>query len=341
MVAGVLGGLVIVSACSPVNAGTPDLVPDDAGIGPLWALQHQIRAILWPQFAPDATPQERQAHADQFNRAQQEYIAACMAEQGFTYIPFLGGGGTITITEDPATVARDTREFAELYGFGIGAEINDYGELWGFGSAQSADDPNIALTAQMSQGELAAWWDALQGQGRIVDGVLDLTVPGCRDAAYREYTPSDEFDALQQEIATFFQPFFAGTLPELAMLNQDWAACMLDAGFPDAQTPDLLQQGLQDEYRVITGWTFDIAGGGSWRSPADDHQTDPAQRAAFIEREVAAAVANYDCLEQVDFDQRHQQIDFALQNEFVNLHRSELEAWLEYAQQFDARRWQP
>ena len=107
---------------------------------------------------------------------------------------------------------------------------------------------------------------------------------------------------------------------------------MIDAGFPSAQSPTLLQRSIGEEFALLRGQTVEA----DRAILGIPEPLDAQQASAFMDREIAAALADYDCRTQVSYQQRHQQIDFAFQQEFVNQHRNELEAWVEHAESLRA-----
>ena len=319
---------LMLAACVPAGSAglttsAPALVPDDAGVGPLQSYWQRINSWHF-----QGTMEERQAMFDAEYRAREEYIAACMASQGFVYTPDPGARITLTMVADPVTVDRNSREFAELYGFGIGTEVRPehFGEVWTGGRSDIA----FELMAGMSEAEAAAFGAALWGTGRQVDGVWDWMLPGCMDAAWALFQPDAEFDAIRTEMDNTFAFIGSESTPDFVTLNSEWSTCMIDAGFPDAQTPAALERSFLVDFNVVKGCT--PTGEGSWECRTD-YQPDPVQHQLFNEREIAAAVANYDCREEVDFDRRHRQLGFALEQEFVNQHRNELEAAARHAEQ--------
>jgi hypothetical protein len=66
------------------------------------------------------------------------------------------------------------------------------------------------------------------------------------------------------------------------------------------------------------------------RWEASGQVADIQKQLAFTDREIAMAIADYDCRQSVSYEQRHNEIDFALQQAFVTQHRDELDAWVEY-----------
>lgn len=97
-------------------------------------------------------------------------------------------------------------------------------------------------------------------------------------------------------------------------LDRVWSRCMADAGF-DATSPAHARRGVQE---AMTAWHAQSC------TPPDDVD----QRAA-AERELAAA--DRDCQDATDYQEQYWGIANALQQEYVDNHRDDLDAWLEAA----------
>jgi len=376
-----IGICVLLAACSPAveddsgspttpSAGSPSQ-PGQPGqtvapnaepefvappLGPLDEVMTQIWGPLWG--ATD-NPQAAQEQLERDHRAQQEYIAACMAEQGFTYYPAVATMPTVLWNPGPTP---GSREFAQQFGLGISADPWDLPGAQGQGSGQSPAEANAEILAVMSEAELAAWWEAFSGawvvwvmDGRIGDEP-DNEDLGCSGRAQRMTLPPQdvaEFGAIEAEVARFGDSL--AIHPAIIALNTEWAVCLANVGYPGFANPDQLRAGLLTEWRVINDllmaddaarlallqdWNWDAAPAGppGWTTDADsqgywlDTDLDTAAAiATFRDREFALALADVDCRESVDFDARRRDIVFGLQQEFVAANRNELDAWIEYA----------
>ncbi|MCL1800928.1 MAG: hypothetical protein FWG25_06155, partial [Promicromonosporaceae bacterium] len=73
-------------------------------------------------------------------------------------------------------------------------------------------------------------------------------------------------------------------------LNTGWTACMVDSGFPGFTDPREVASELWQEW-----WEFDIVDGTSGR--ASREQID-----AFTAREIAVALADWDCRDLLNYD---------------------------------------
>lgn len=281
-------------------APTPDATNPAPRPGPLD--EFAIRA--WGTWV-DGDPDSLLELARREHRIQEEYTAACMAEQGFTYLPELAVDISVITVEGPAI---GSREFAELFGFGI---VN-FGGADQFTRTSLSEFPNQELLAEASEMERQAWWLALLGEGANDEG-------GCRIRAFHslEHIPDPQFAALEDEILRF--PASVDIAPEMMALAQEWTVCLANLGLSGYRNRNHLRDSLWDEFTEISDW--DGAG-------APDAQVV----AAFRDRELVAAIADIDCREQLDFDNRQIEINHQLQQEFVNRNRNELEAWATFAE---------
>ena len=287
---------------------------------------------------------ETQARMDQEGLAMEEMIAACMAEQGFTYYIPEHPGGIIGYSPRPDDWPDpDSREWLERYGFSISTDP------WAGQVAAPVDIPetidrNQEMLATMSEAEQTAWHEALMGveiysQGGFEDpeagSMIDPEHPGCYMQAWNTLNPAtpDQFAALETEMRNAFASFRND--PRLTELGRAYSACLADLGHPGFADLDAVVQSLSDEWYGILGgaeidaivenWDYELYPDGP--PPSDLPQPDPAAAAAFTEREISLALANYDCRISIRADQVEREISHDIQQRFVDQHESELEAW--------------
>jgi len=283
-----------------------------------------------------------QEQSDAEHRAIEELVAACMAEQGFTYYPSDAFAPTLVEREPPAL---SEREFAQLYGFGISV-LPPVGSGQGFISAVGIPrgvDPNRALRDAMSDAEHAAWTVALWGEevprtsqhfiiARPTPGLRRVgEVRGCLGEAWDQWLPVEdlEFAAIEAEVVRFTDSLPVD--PLMLALNREWATCMAGEGFPNLLSPFELRAALRTEWgeiqnselamELFEGWDFEADPGG----PPDVR--DVEAEGPFREREFALALADVDCRASLDFDSRQIEIGLELQQQFVAANRDELAAW--------------
>ena len=327
--------VVVLGACSPAS-------DTDAAGGSAWApgpLEELMAAVRGPTLHPGATQQEAEAHVAALLRHQEGIIAACMAEQGFDYVPnvpdfgvVLGGAGTVT----PSGVAYGSRDFAQRYGFGISTA--DLLAATTAAPATPRPDPNAERVAAMSAAEREAWDLALWGDRAARGEEHNPLESGCWGYAQHltwetSAGAGDEFAALAAEVEGH-QDRVASD-PRAIELDAEWASCMSDAGHPGLLRPrgeGSVSRALWDEWDLLNGGgvAADVVRDWDWEAHPDGPEglfPGAAAVAEFTEREIALAVADFDCRARTGFEARRTAIDHDLQQQFVDRHGAELEAW--------------
>ena len=281
----------------------------------------------------------------------EEITAACMAEQGFDYVPTdwraragAEAGGAAVGTDDPIA-------FAAEYGYGVfttealAAQLGDPGP--------AAGDPNAEQLAAMSSAEEQAWYLALWGPGQgeeyfAGEEPYDWTKYGCGGRAAHETGTDDvavfddsAWQDLRDQIAVLEETVL--THPDLADTQAAWIACMEDAGHPGYTTINDPMAELMRRAEAI--WT-EAGQGVQLDLSTDDYLTDPAylaqqaeiaeRSAEMVEMETALAVADHTCRAETGYEERAAQVWFALQEEFYAAHRADLDAWLAAFEEFHA-----
>lgn len=164
--------LAMVSACSRSTAGpegaSPALANPPATVGdsPV-TIASPIAKFLGYDQAPLTDPTAAEARFAQQDKARQDAIAACMKDQGFTYVP--------VATEASATsdggLEYGTEAWVARYGFGIstlrwpqsavGPDLIGYDDT---ASGFTGDDPNQDIVDGLTPPEQQAYYAALYGQ---------------------------------------------------------------------------------------------------------------------------------------------------------------------------------
>ena len=301
--------------------------------GPLDEIRVQILGADWAQIAD---PEDAQLQFEQSRREQQTFLAQCMWERGFTYYSETDFTRAVIMPLQPGEAALDTREWAEQFGFGLSTSpavnplVRHRARIEHVG-----DDLNLLQRDQMSDAERAAWDEAFWGLDAWSrwEGTPLSDVPrdelGCwMQLVAARSEPVSPFGAVHEEIARFDEMVNAD--PRAQALNGEWVVCMTAGGHRGPASPGQLIGGLTDEWNsrdqlaadVFVAWDWEGEPGGP---PAPFDPVD------FREREMALAVADWDCRAALGYDVRLRAIDIDLQQQFVELHRNELDAWIEYA----------
>lgn len=277
----------------------------------------------------------------------EEFIAECMAEEGFDYTPVdytQGRGGGIPIEDDGLEEEWGTLEFAKKWGYG--ATTNPWGEAVEepVDPGEEWIDPNQEYVESMSESEQQAYYTALYGEQwnmewteemETEEYVWDWTTAGCSGWAQHEIYPDgmggttdNEFADLEAEMQLMWEAMSSD--PRLVDLGAKWAVCMAEAGYP----------GLNEVYdaenliyeRVNALWEdayADVppdAGEEEWRAIEDSIQSELA---AITPDEIKTATDDYTCRDQVRYSQTQAEVNIEHQQRFYDLHKDELTAWAE------------
>ncbi len=315
MSAAVAGALVVLlSGCSgggsgPDGTGGPGEA--DATLGPLGEYYQKVLG-----------EQDQESFDDQQRRAE-EIVAACMAEEGFEYIPVENNGMVVQVGGDDGP-AWDSVEFAEQFGYGA----TTYEDMPGYSSGEEYVDPNQDYVEAMSESERDAYYEALYGppQEAPSDDATaeavewDWTTAGCQGKGQHESSVANQamedesFKVIMEELNHLYEG--VADDPRLADIDSEWAACMSEAGYTFA-TPSEAQQSIYDAMNEL------------WEQASADgaNEPDEAAMAELRTTEIATAVADRTCQIEVKYTERQQAIYFEMEQRIVDAHRAELDAW--------------
>ncbi|MGC3953870.1 MAG: hypothetical protein QM804_06395 [Propionicimonas sp.] len=310
------------STALPSAGNEPQLDYDD---GPLHPYQALIRGGGLP---PNASEEEKRRHYVQQESKVEQLIAACMAEQGFEYVPSVREDEVIETDED--NWKPDDREWVSRYGYGL----SDYpGRVPPNQEPKDADEP----AQTMGEAEERAYQEAMFGPETDGEEAYDWRKHGCRGAAEHEVIGYQAaLDAESQPIVQAIENFYfeqLGSDPAFVPLDGEWAGCMTDHDYPGFKQQFDAQQSIE---QLRNGYF-----------PSDDDSDDPDPRlkdprfatlddpayAAIAKQEVAVALADLDCREQTDYRQRRLRIQFDLEQRFIDDHQEELAAMKTRAEQ--------
>lgn len=232
--------------------------------------------------------------------AREEAVAACMAAHGFEYWPPTIVPGTFQTSDEPL---RGTREFAERYGYGVwtGPEVEP-----GQHAYQLDDSANAGYRASLTPEARRAYDEALHGRlTEVPDGwVSDGT--GCTELAAVRLSPEAEYlRGVQAEAVEFLESLWRGDDPRLAEVDAAWASCMRGAGY-DVDSPAAAEQQVIAGATAITVWTADVVDAGA-------------------QAERTLALADQDCRDATGWTDRRRAVEHALQQEYLDAHRADLD----------------
>ncbi len=280
-------------------------------------------------------------HYLQMERDAQDEIAACMADQGFEYVPYVQN-------QDQGGFARpDTQEeFVALYGFGIATMMleNQQPDEYDY-EAEMARDPNNAIVQAMSEAELNAYYAALYGEPQeyeFDEGSPGVTTQssdasfeqsGCQGIAYdKTYNQGaemefyEQFGPLMQDLYTNLE-----SDPRIAAMEGEWSSCMAEAGYDFTKESDaqifLLRR--LEEVGAVTDLDIDPDGNG-WGYGSDYIEPGSPMEAAVKEiaaEELAMAQVSLGCVG--DRDAVFQEVYRDAEQRFITEHLDELQQFKE------------
>jgi hypothetical protein len=316
-----LGAVLLLTGC---GGGGDDATGTDASGEEIGPLGEYFDKLYSEPSDVDFEAQQREV---------EELTASCMQEQGFDYTPMdVSSMGYSSVPEDDGP-EYGSEEYAATEGYGMTTWEDDAEEV---PAEEEWVDPNEDYVAAMSEGEQTAYYEALYGppppeedledpDAEMVE--YDWTTAGCSGKAQHEVSGEEAdpfsdpaFASLQEEIDRLYTS--VAESPELAAVDAEWAGCMADAGFTGFTT----QQDAMDDINERSNALYES-------TSEDQPEPDPAAMDELQQLEIDTAVADHRCKEEVDYDAEYQAISLEAEEEFVETHRAELDAWVEAAGQ--------
>jgi len=348
--------LLLVAACGGTTKDTtePGANPGDSGVSS--SVPADGEPLTLADFIPGFNPDQ---FSDTDFRAQelkiQEQVAACVATEGFEYVPFvqsdIGGGFSI---EDFGGL-----EYAQKFGLGISTFL-----LQEEGQFQTEEDfknqdPNQPIIDAMTEGERDEYFRLLYGGEPqiIVDtpqSEIEAMSPEERDQffseAYDNWKPEGCFyqaqtDVFNQGAAEAFYEEFGDRLstiftriesdPRIVEANKQWTVCMTEKGqaFED---PQAMYEYFSSKVNEVMGWSINT---GSVREEesvsgttvvvveseggVSGEQYDKEALQAIMDEEIDAAVANVECSQ--DMQKTFEAVYKDLEQQFVSENLADLQ----------------
>src|SRR6266508_2663670 len=273
-------------------------------------------------------------------RRVEDLTATCMREQGFRYVPVPASAREKPKFADAFKLSPD--KFAEQYGYGI--STLDFGQ-----PDQDSDDPNTAIRNALSAKAKAAYDKALNGSagnGPVViaggDGkeTSKQAPGGCRGNAVKQVygapkgDPGQEmrrFDGLFRDLDALRKRIDADQ--RVVDAAKAWSDCMADARYTGLSKPEDAREQVSHRMERLLGITPPTGTGPrEVAKPITPKQADPAQLAALKKYELAIAKADYQCRQQ-HYKKADEEVQFQLEREFVETHKTVLEQYKEWAAQ--------
>jgi hypothetical protein len=252
----------------------------------------------------------------------EELVATCMAEEGFDYTPVDQSQYQDMSFDDED---RDTEEWVAEHGYGMNQTPEEQEEM----NAQSEQfvDPNQEYVEALSPSEQEAFYEVLYGPSPSEEEMAAMEEDGssyeynwensgCQGAAQHEIsgddlTQSDKYKPLMDEINSMWEK--QQKLPAVVKLEDEWAACMADAGWTDFKKKEDAMMEVNE------------ASNAYWENGATE-EPDDALKAEWREHEIEVALADFKCAEKVDYQDKYLAAQYEFENQFITDHKSELDA---------------
>jgi hypothetical protein len=292
-------------------------------------------------------PEEMEQQFSEQQRQIEAAVAACMAEQGFEYVPVDPTAYTSFEGSWPGS-DLSPREYAEQYGYGISTTL--FEDMGGPPvSEEMPEDPNMAIVEAMSEGEREAYYTALYGETPEYDPTaedqeIEFEGPsGCYGEAY-DTVPPDPYTAVYEELGDELTDLYERQAadPRIIALDEAWLSCMSDAGYPfemrqdpydeisNRMTPiyDALYASAPTEPTTDAGGDDTIMEMPTGMPGMDDLTAAQREQLESIqEYEKAVAVADYDCGQ--DDWRVYLEVRTELEQEFVDTYGDQITALTE------------
>lgn len=263
----------------------------------------------------------------------EELVAACMKDEGFEYIPNTQNGGVMMSSADMED--RETEEWVASNGYGMIQSEEQIAEQQA--QAEEYVDPNADYTASLSASEQTAFYETLYGPGpseeemeamEAGDGSYEYNweTAGCQGAAQNEVQGASQDAYTDPKFAGLFEKMNelytkAMEQPAVKELDAKWADCMADAGYSEFTSKNEAMMSISDEQNAFyENQEVDESG-----VPIEP---DPAAMEELRQKEIDLALADFRCSEKLDYMQKTLEAQFALETQFVEDNKSELDAML-------------
>jgi len=121
--------------------------------------------------------------------------------------------------------------------------------------------------------------------------------------------------------------------PRLTEVTTAWVDCMADAGITGLATVEDATTLISDKANAVYEEAVPTDPTAT-EMPSEEEMADMEAQVQerlgeITDEEIETAVADFTCREEVGYDDTFQEVSFDLQQQFVDTHRDELEAWVE------------
>ncbi len=282
--------------------------------------------------SPSLSEAEWWVREEQLIRQEEELIAACMAEQGFEYIPWVWISPLVTRQSQPELSAA---EYRERYGYGVSTFIGDVPDVIDL-EVEAPVNANEAIQDAMSPAELQAFRRAMRGSGTISEET-PLEDQGCTGLAIKAVQGvgrelreelGDDREALRERIEND---------PRVVQATLEWSRCMTQAGFAFASTDAIRDElAARSEPFQMRGDLYEVLSPAEIDALTQDERValqrelatlspeEQAELDALQQFELDVAAADHECAGPLD-DVRYE-VTVELEQGFVDEHLAQLEA---------------
>lgn len=299
-----IGATITLAACSGGGGGGGgELTYEDS------PLSKYLEAVNGQWDEERAVQQQQQV---------EELTAACMAEEGFEYVP-VDQSQTMVFEDDMDE--RNTEEWVAANGWGMVQTQEQMEEQQA--QAEEYVDPNQPYVESLSPGEQEAYYATLWGaptseedmeEGGSVE--YDWATAGCQGAAQHEvqgdsFWEDERFAGLMEDMNALWEDL--PKRPEIVELNGKWSECMADAGYPGFELRWDAQTSISEEMNTF------------WEGQENPEGPSEDQLEELKEKEIELALADLQCAKQLDYDTTQFTAQFALEQQFIDDHKAELD----------------
>lgn len=281
-----------------------------------------LNAYMMALYGQGGDEGDWEAEAIENNKLTEELVAECMTEEGFEYLPqtnnisFGSGGGEF----DP-----ESKEWVAQYGYGA---VNYPGR--DEQQEETQKDPNEDYVMSLSESEQAAYYEVLWGpqpseeEMNAEEGYQPTwEQQGCFGKASHEVQGEDPMQSEKHKpVIDAMQAFWEKQpeAPEMSEVDAAWASCMADNGQSGFAKQSDAQNSIYDELNA-------------YYEKQTDYVEDDPELDEIAEREITLALADLDCRDKTDYRAKAQTVTFALEEQFIEDHKAELDAMKADAEQ--------
>lgn len=311
---------VIIASIAVAALGLTGCASDAAGgTGAGGALTYEDSPLNKYLSAAYGNYDEDEVIAD--SKKAEEATAACMAAEGFDYLPVDQSQNMSSFSEADME-ERETEEWVAANGYGMSQSPEDMAAQQE--QAESYVDPNQDYVASLSQTEQTAYYEVLYGPPQTEDMMnedgsseYNWEDAGCSGAAQHEISGDNPYeDEAHKPLFDAINKLYENLAkdPGIQALDAEWASCMADSGNPDYAAK-------QDAITAASELSNAVYNNETGEAPSD------ADLAEVRAGEIEIALADFKCSEEVDYTASMLALQFTLEEQFVADHQSELDAF--------------